>query len=176
MTSLDRAVTLVQVNDVSVAVAKKLHLNVLGSVEEALNEDGAVAERRLGLGGGALEGILELFLLPDNSHTTSTTTKSGLDDDWEAVLVSEALDLFKLLDRARSTGHNRYLAFHGQLTGRNLVTEGVDGLGGWSDKLSALARVLWYRVGVGFCSRSCRHLRRPLRIGRSHSENRIQGG
>ena len=44
MSALDGAVTLVQMHNVSVVITEKLDLNVLGSVEEALNEDGAVSE------------------------------------------------------------------------------------------------------------------------------------
>src|SRR5690242_15811389 len=47
VTTLHGAVTLVQVDDVTLVVTKKLDLNVLGLVKEALDEDGAVAERRL---------------------------------------------------------------------------------------------------------------------------------
>ena len=46
VTALNGAVTLVQVNNIAEVVTKKLNLNVLGLVEETLNEDGAVAESR----------------------------------------------------------------------------------------------------------------------------------
>lgn len=42
--TLDGAITLVQMHNVSKVVTKKLDLNVLGLVEEALDEDSAVAE------------------------------------------------------------------------------------------------------------------------------------
>ena len=44
MTALDGAVTLVQVDDVAVVVTEELDFNVLGSVEETLDEDGTVAK------------------------------------------------------------------------------------------------------------------------------------
>ena len=135
VTSLNRAVTLVQVDHVAVAVTEELDFNVLGLVEEALDEDGAVAKGRLGFGSGALEGILELFLRADNTHTTATTAKGSLDDDGEAVLVSELLDLFELLDGALGTGHDGNTALGGEGTGGDLVTEGVDCLRGRSNEL-----------------------------------------
>jgi hypothetical protein len=46
VTTLNGTVTLVQVDDVSVVISEKLDLNVLGFVEEALDEDGSVAESR----------------------------------------------------------------------------------------------------------------------------------
>lgn len=135
VTSLDTAVTLEQVDHVTVAVTQKLDFNVLGAVQEALDEDGTVAESRLGLGCGTLEGLLELLLLPDNSHTTATTTEGSLDDDGESVLVGEALDFFELLDRAVGTGNDGDLALDGELTGRDLVTKGVNGVGGRTNEL-----------------------------------------
>jgi hypothetical protein len=115
--SLDTAVTLEQVNDIAVAVTQKLDFNVLGAVQETLDEDGAVTKCRLGFGCGTLESLLELFLLPDDSHTTATTTKGSLDDDGESVLVGEALDFFELLDGAVGTGNDGDLALDGKLTG-----------------------------------------------------------
>src|SRR5690349_13865912 len=58
VSALDRAVTLVQMDDVAVVVAEQLDLDVLGLVEEALDKDGAVAEGALGLRGGALKRLL----------------------------------------------------------------------------------------------------------------------
>lgn len=48
MTSLDRAISLVQVNDVAEVVTEELDLNMLWFVEESLDEDGSVTEGRLG--------------------------------------------------------------------------------------------------------------------------------
>lgn len=49
VTALDTAVTLVQVDNVTLVVTEKLDLNVLGLVEETLDEDGSVTESRLRL-------------------------------------------------------------------------------------------------------------------------------
>jgi hypothetical protein len=133
--SLDTAVTLEQVDDVTVAVTQKLDFNVLGAVQEALDEDGAVTKGRLGFGCGTLEGLLELLLLPDDSHTTTTTTKGSLDDDGESVLVGEALDFFELLDGAVGAGNDGDLALDGELTGRDLVTESINGVRGRANEL-----------------------------------------
>jgi hypothetical protein len=49
VTTLDTAVTLVEMDDVALVVTEKLDFNVLGLVEEALDEDGSVTESRFGL-------------------------------------------------------------------------------------------------------------------------------
>lgn len=136
VSSLDGAVTLVQVDNVTMVVTKELDLNVLGLVKEALDEDGSVAEGSLGLGGGTLEGLLQSSLLADDSHTSATTTVSGLDDDGEAILVGEVLDLLKPLDSALGTRDDGHVGLQSQGSGRDLVTEGVDYSGGGTDELA----------------------------------------
>ena len=132
--ALHAAVALEQVDDVAVRVAQQLHLDVLGPVEEALDEHGAVAKGRLGLGRGALEGVLEFGLLAHHAHAAPAAAKGGLDDDGEAVLVGELLDLLVPLDGALGAGHHGHVALDGQLAGRDLVAEGVDGVGRGADE------------------------------------------
>lgn len=132
---LDGAVTLVQVDDVAMVVTEQLHLDVLGLVQEALDEDCAVAEGGLCLGRGALEVLLQRFLVADHTHATTTTTVGGLDDDWEAILVGEALDLLELLHCALCSGDDRHVCLDGDLSGRDLVSQGIDNLGRRSDEL-----------------------------------------
>ena len=126
MSPLDGAVALVQMDNVAVIVAEKLNLDMLGLVEEAFDEDGAIAEGSLGFRSGALECFLERLLVADDSHTTAATTKSSLDDDGESVLVGKVLNLLEPLDGARCTRHNRDIGSNGQLSSGDLVTKSVD--------------------------------------------------
>lgn len=137
VTSLNGAVTLVKVDDVAVAVTKELNLNVLGLIQETLDEDSAVAEGRLSLRCSSLERVLEFLLVANNSHTTTTTSEGGLDDDRKAEFVSEFLDLFKSLDRPLGTRDDRHVALDGGVTGRDLVAESINGFWGRSDELRA---------------------------------------
>ena len=50
------------------------------TLEESFDKNGAIAEGRLRLGHGALERILEIGLLANNTHTTTSTTHSCFDD------------------------------------------------------------------------------------------------
>ena len=141
MPALDGAVALVQVDNVAVVVTEELDLDVLGLVEEALDEDGAVAEGALGLGGGTLEGLLELGSGAHNTHTAATATVSSLDDDGEAILVGELLDLLVALDGTLSTGDDRDAGSNGDPPGGDLVAEGVNDVGGRPDELVREKRV-----------------------------------
>jgi hypothetical protein len=130
VTTLDGAVTLEQVDNVALVVTEQLDLNVLGLVEEALDEDSTVAEGGLGLGGGTLKGITQGSLVADYTHTTATTTEGSLDDNGEAILISEGLDFVVVLNGALSTGDNRDVALDSEATSRNLVTKSVNGVWG----------------------------------------------
>lgn len=141
VTSLYGAVTLVQVDDVAVAVTEQLDFNVLWLVEETLDEDGAVAKCRLGLGCGSLERVFEVLLFSDDSHTTATTSESGLDDDWEAVFVGEFLDVLKLFNGAFGSGDDGDTALDGESAGRDLVSKGIDGVGGGANELQQAREV-----------------------------------
>ena len=64
--ALHRAVALIEVEDVAVAVAEDLHFDVLGAPDVALEEHGVVAESR----GGLALGLLELGLKSSGFSTT----------------------------------------------------------------------------------------------------------
>jgi hypothetical protein len=123
---LDGAVTLVKMDNVAMVVTEELDLDMLGLVEEPLDEDGAVAEGALGLGSGSLKGLLEGSLLAHDTHATAATTVGGLDDDGEAILVGELLDLLKPLDGTLGAGDNRDVGGNSNRPSRDLVTKGID--------------------------------------------------
>jgi hypothetical protein len=85
VTTLDRAITLKEMNDVSGAISQQLNLNVAGLVQETLDENGAVTESLLGLGSSTLESLCEVSLTANYTHTTSTTSHSCLDNNRESI-------------------------------------------------------------------------------------------
>lgn len=128
MTSLYRTVALKEMYDVAVVVTENLHFDVLGPVQEAFEENRAVAESILSLRSRATKRVFQVFLLPDNAHTTSTTAESGFDDDWEAVLVRESFRVFIFAYRTWCSWYNRYARLLRDYTRRDLVTQSIDGL------------------------------------------------
>ena len=110
MSSLDAAITLVQVDVVGMVIAKDLDFNVSFEQEKAqdsrrdtlrrsvehfqsslpwlldelLNEHFIVVERLASLGLGRMELREEFLGREGDSHTFSTATSDGLDHDWVA--------------------------------------------------------------------------------------------
>ena len=62
MTSLNRAVALIQVDDVTLGVSQNLDLHVARFLDEPLHEHPPIAKSGCGLGTGALEGVAQLLL------------------------------------------------------------------------------------------------------------------
>ena len=160
MSSLNTAVALEQMHNLAVAITEQLHLDMLGSVEEALDKDGTVAEGRFGLGRGAFKGVLETVLVSDDPHAPATATKGCLDDDGKAMFVRELLDLFESTDGPVRPRNHWYPAFDGQLTSGNLVPERFNHIRGRTNELSGKWRQedrgnrrcvcirIWMGVGV----------------------------
>lgn len=135
VSALYGAVTLVQVDNVAVVVTQQLDLNVLRLVEESLHENGAVAKCSFGLGSCSLEAFLQTLFIANNSHTTATTTVGSLDDDGEAKLVGEALNILVLFNRAWGTRDDRDTSCNSKLASRDLVAKSINDLGCGTDKL-----------------------------------------
>lgn len=80
--ALHGTVALEEVDGVALRVREKLHFDVTGTLEEALDEDRAVTKRGLGLAYRALERGFEVGLLTHDTHATPPAAHCGLDDDY----------------------------------------------------------------------------------------------
>mmetsp|Transcript_11580 Transcript_11580/g.32881 ORF Transcript_11580/g.32881 Transcript_11580/m.32881 type:complete len:447 (+) Transcript_11580:2577-3917(+) len=131
---LNGAIALVQMNDVAGAIAKDLDLNVTGTLDELLHEDGTVAETGQSLARGGLEEGLDVLHVADDAHALAATAHGGLDDDGEAVLVDKGLDLLGRFEGTVGTGNDGDAGLDGGLAGAGLVGEGVEVINGRTDK------------------------------------------
>jgi len=132
--ALDGAVTLPQVHRIALAVADDLDLNVARPVDEALDEDGAVAEGRLGLGGRRLEEGHEVLHLAHDAHALAAAAHGGLHDDGQAVLLDEVGQLLDVRDRAVRARHHGHARLDRLGTRGGLVGELVHHVDGRADE------------------------------------------
>ncbi|KMU86024.1 hypothetical protein CIHG_03555 [Coccidioides immitis H538.4] len=114
-------------DDVAVFVAEQLDLDVLGLSRSARRRR-CRCRRRIWPPRCALEGVAEGLLVADDTHAAATAAEGGLDDDGEAVLVGEGLDLLEAGDGALGPGDDGDAALDGEATGGDLVAQGVDGV------------------------------------------------
>ena len=79
--TLDGTVTLEKMDGVSSGISKELDFNMTGTFKETFDKDGSISECRLGFTDGTFERVLEVGLLPDDTHTTSSASHRSLDDN-----------------------------------------------------------------------------------------------
>ena len=84
MAALHGAIALVEMEDVAVAVAQDLHFDVAGAADEALQEDGVVAEGGAGFAAGFLQAAGEIGGFLDHAHAAAAAAEGGFDDEREA--------------------------------------------------------------------------------------------
>ncbi|MDQ1105945.1 hypothetical protein QE405_003229 [Nocardioides zeae] len=117
--ALQGAVPLAEHDD-ALGGADDLHLDVAAALEEALDEDGGVAEGRGGLVGGQLHGRLEVVELAHDAHPATATTGRRLDDHRQVGgRHGGGLEPVEL----------RHARVEHELLGPDLVAHGLDGRG-----------------------------------------------
>ena len=121
--ALQRAVPRGDDDHGAVLVREALGLHVAGSVQEALHEALAAAER----GGGLTHrGLVELgdgVPLADHLDAATAAAEGRLDRDGQTVLVREVQNLLGGGDGVRGAGHLGRVHLLGDVPGRDLVTQ-----------------------------------------------------
>src|SRR5262245_56196432 len=107
MPPLHRAVALVQMHQVPMAIAKDLHLHMASAADVTLEKNCAIAERALSFTAGFSQAGREIGPLFDNPHPAPASAEGRFDDQLEADLVRERsglLDAGNWLFRAWNDG------------------------------------------------------------------------
>mmetsp|Transcript_14991 Transcript_14991/g.25615 ORF Transcript_14991/g.25615 Transcript_14991/m.25615 type:complete len:279 (-) Transcript_14991:342-1178(-) len=125
MPPLNRTIAFPQMNHIALTISNDLNLNVSRTLHEALDKDAPVAKGGEGLGGGRFEEGDEILAIAHDAHSLAAASHGGLEDDGEADLVDEGVDLVGILQRiaARYDGHS---GGDGGVTGGGLVREGIE--------------------------------------------------
>ena len=109
MAPLHRALALEEMHDVAVRVGEHLDLDVPRTLDEALDVERAVAERRLGLAARALDGVEHLACVAHDLHADAAAARRRLDERWKPDRGPAAADErgIGLIGR-RLTRHDRH--------------------------------------------------------------------
>ena len=149
VTALQRAVTVIQVNRVALAVGQHLDFNVARVAEELFQIDHRVAERSTGFGAGQLGRFDQVFFLVYHAHAATTAAASGLDDHRVAHFTGDAQCFFLVFrQRAVGAGNHRYAGFDHGFLGRYLVAHQANGVGFRADEGETGVLHLFGEVGV----------------------------
>mmetsp|Transcript_94283 Transcript_94283/g.129880 ORF Transcript_94283/g.129880 Transcript_94283/m.129880 type:complete len:246 (-) Transcript_94283:217-954(-) len=84
VSSLHRAVTLIQVNIITVHITENLELDMSRILNVLFDKHIVISKTFHGFSFGLIEHLEEVFFSTNNSHTFATATKNCLKHDWEA--------------------------------------------------------------------------------------------
>ena len=124
--ALQRAVALVEMDDVAVAVGEHLHLDVARRGDVFLDQHARIAERRLRLARRAFQRGVELGVLVDAAHALAAAARDRLDQHRIADLVGLLLEELRVLQFAVIAGHDRHAGLLHQRLGPVLQPHGAD--------------------------------------------------
>ena len=138
MAPLDAAVALAEVDAVALAVGEHLDLDVARRADVLLHVDGAVAERRLGLGLSLTHGAGQLGGLLDDADALAAAAGRRLDHHRQADVAGDDLGLGGALDDALGAGRDGHAGGGHRRPRRRLVAHELDALRRRADELDAL--------------------------------------
>ena len=136
--ALDRAVADAERPRGAVAVGDQLHLDVAGAGDQALEEDGAVAEGPERLVAGALEGVLEVGGRGDHPDAAATATGGRLEHQRVADLVGCSQGVLEGVHGAAAPRSHGYADLLGDQLRADLVAEPAHRLGARPDEGDAV--------------------------------------
>ncbi len=135
MTALQRAVTVAQVDGVTLAIGEHLNFHVAWVGQELLQVDHRVAKGRAGFGTGELGRGDQVLFLVHHAHAATTTATGGLDDHRVADFTGDRQGgLFVFRQWAVGARYGRYASLDHRVLGRNLVAHQANGVGFRADE------------------------------------------
>jgi hypothetical protein len=130
---LHRTVALVEVQHRASRIRQHLHLDVARAVEQALEEQGAVAERPRGFAAAAGEGVGHLLTPGHPAHAAPAAAGGRLQHHRIAERVGLRQGIVEGVEGA-AAGHHRDVQGLGELAGAHLVAEQRQRLGRRADE------------------------------------------
>ena len=134
MPALQRAFALEQRQQIAVAVADDLHLDVARILDEFLDQHAVVAERGLGLALGADDGGGKLAGRTHHAHAAAAAAGGGLDQNRKADLVGGLGQRRVVLGLAVIARHQRHAGLFHQRLGAGLGAHRRHHRGGRTDE------------------------------------------
>ena len=126
MAALQRAVALVEMDDMAVAVGEDLHFDMARRIDVFFDQHAGVAEGRLRLAHRGFERGIEVGVLVDPPHALAAAAGHRFDQQRITDFVSLLLEEFRLLAFAVIAGHHRHAGFFHQRLGAIFQTHGAD--------------------------------------------------
>ena len=134
VSSLNGAISLMEVHNIAVFVAEDLHFDVFGASDKAFEENGGVAKSDAGFVLGFLQEWEQLGLITDHSHAASTPTEGGFDDERKADVFGKLFGEGGIGDRILGAWNGGNADLFGDEAGGGLVAHHFEVLDTGADK------------------------------------------
>src|SRR5215813_996422 len=134
MATLDRALALAEVDDVTARVGQDLHFDVARLVDGALEIDRCIAEGAAGLATRHPERSHQVLLAAHETHALTAASHGGLDHDRIADLACGRSGRVVSRDRLEGAGNGRDTELSSEAARRNLIAHRPDGRRRRADK------------------------------------------
>eukprot|EP00158_Paraphelidium_tribonemae_P005282 Partr_v1_DN27264_c0_g2_i1_m38418 len=148
MTPLHTAVTLKQVDGITVRITKHLHLHMPRRNQILFNQHTIITKRLARLTLGRLEHDVEIIGRLDDTHSLATTTLDSLDQHRIADLCRLSLEKLGILIIAVISRHNRNTSLTHDTLGGTLGTHGTNSAGRRTNKDQPLTLNLLGKLGI----------------------------
>ncbi len=132
--ALQRALALAEVQHGAVRVGEHLHLDVPGPQDEALQEQGVVAEARRRLAPGADERLAQVARGVHQAHALAAAARARLHQHRVADLLGRVDQVVVGHPEVGAPGHDGDAGGADRLLGPDLVAHDLDGVGGRADE------------------------------------------
>ena len=124
--SLDRAVTLSQMDHIAVLVSHDLELDMARMLDKMLDVHRVIAECHLSFLLRRLKAVLELFRGLCHTHALSAAAKSCLDDDRIADLCCDLRTFLCVIDGLLASRNDRNAGIHHRISCLGLIAQFTD--------------------------------------------------
>ena len=123
MPSLHRTIPLEEVHDISMLIGQDLNLHMLGTLDEAFQKKGAIAEGSLRLASGLGQLLFQILGGTDDPHSPASPAKGSLGNQGESQLRSRLQGRLPFLNGLVGSGNHRNSRLPGEATGSQLVSQ-----------------------------------------------------
>ena len=132
--ALDGAVALPEMDEIAVAVAEDLDLDMAGAADQLFQIDLAIAEGAFRFAAAGLDLRLELVLILDHAHAAATTAPAGLEHQGIADFAGQFRPVFGAVRQRTCGGHHGNIGLNRHVAGGDLVAQGAHHIGGGADE------------------------------------------
>ncbi len=129
VSALDGAVALPEVDDVALAVAENLELDVARVLDEFLDVNPAVGKRLFSLAAGGVVALDQRDVVVGGAHSAAAAAGHGLDHHRVADFLGGLERLLFGLDDVLRSGRDRHAGLAGQLAAQGLVLQRIHRVG-----------------------------------------------